>query len=472
MSGGVATKAFHYTYDNADNRLTEQAGTTSRGFNAFSGSLNQLNSQTAGGPLRVSGAVSAVSTVTVNGQNATPLGAATVFSTDLANPPPGNLGLTVVATTAGAGSNSATATYHVNVGSGGSRTFSYDSNGNLMSDGIRSYTWDGADRLVTIFQSGNTTTFVYDGLGRRVREKLNGTVIKQWIWAGTELVEERDGSNAVTRRFYPQGEEINGVPYYYTRDHLGSVREMTDAAGNIRARYDYDPYGQTTKIAGDLEASFGFAGYYRHPGSGLYLTLYRAYDPNLARWLSRDPIGEDGGINLYAYVGNNPVNDVDPLGLYGVLGLEFDDGKSFLGNVGDYLGSASAGAGKGAAAYADGINPFGDPFQNARVYDPCKDSGTSSSKWLGKYVGREALATASGLRAAAFAGKLGRGTSWGSWINSNRYLRVGPGNLPKPKGAAAKFFGKGAGQNVPVLRIGNGKPAWYNHWDLRIWGGL
>jgi RHS repeat-associated protein len=211
--------------------------------------------------------------------------------------------------------NSTTATYHVNVGSGGSRTFSYDSNGNLMSDGIRSYTWDGADRLVTIFQSGNTTTFVYDGLGRRVQEKLNGTVTKQWIWAGTELVEERDGTNAVTRRFYPQGEEINGVPYYYTRDHLGSVREMTDNAGNIRARYDYDPYGQTTKIAGDLEASFGFAGYYRHPGSGLYLTLFRAYDPNLARWLSRDPIGEAGGINLYGYVGNDPINMIDPLGL-------------------------------------------------------------------------------------------------------------------------------------------------------------
>jgi len=115
MSGGVAVKAFHYTYDDADNRLTEQAGTTPRSFAAYSGSLNLLNSQTASGPLRVSGAVSASSTVTVNGQNATPLGAATVFSADLPNQTAGNLALTVVATTAGAGSNTATATYHVNV---------------------------------------------------------------------------------------------------------------------------------------------------------------------------------------------------------------------------------------------------------------------------------------------------------------------------------------------------------------------
>jgi len=104
-------------------------------------------------------------------------------------------------------------------------------------------------------------------------------------------------------------------------DHLGSVREMTDATGAVRARYDFDPYGRITKLSGDLEADFGFTGFYRHQSSGLNLTFYRAYDANLGRWLSRDPI-EDAeltqGPNLYIYVLNGPINDVDYLGLANV----------------------------------------------------------------------------------------------------------------------------------------------------------
>jgi RHS repeat-associated protein len=70
-----------------------------------------------------------------------------------------------------------------------------------------------------------------------------------------------------------------------------------------------------TKISGDMDADVGFSGNYYHKASGLLLTLYRAYDANLGRWLSRDPIGEDGGMNLYGYVLNNPINLSDPFEL-------------------------------------------------------------------------------------------------------------------------------------------------------------
>ena len=205
----------------------------------------------------------------------------------------------------------------VNGVSRGTNKITYDANGNMVSAGWQqvSYDWDAADRLVKITRANTVTEFVYDGLSRRVAEKLNGVVIKTWLWDGTTLAEERDATGAiVVKRFFGQGEQINGAAYYFTRDHLGSVREMTDSDGTVKARYDYDPYGRRTKLLGSMEADFGFTGHYYHAASGLSLALYRAYDPNLGRWINRDPMGEKGGVNLYGYVENNPVSRIDYYG--------------------------------------------------------------------------------------------------------------------------------------------------------------
>jgi len=163
--------------------------------------------------------------------------------------------------------------------------------------------------------------FTYNGLSQRVKivEKTNGAVTstKQFVWCpgDPQPYEQRDGSNNVTKRFYPQGEQIGGTNYYCARDHLGSIRELTDSSGAVQARYDYDPYGRRTKLSGNVDADFVFTGHYYHQLSGLHLALSRAYDAGLGRWISRDPIGEKGGINLYGYVFNNPISLVDPLGL-------------------------------------------------------------------------------------------------------------------------------------------------------------
>ena len=73
------------------------------------------------------------------------------------------------------------------------------------------------------------------------------------VWCGGRICEERDASGAnVTKRFYAQGVKLETGPtagaYYYTRDHLGSIRELTDGSGNVRARYSYDPFGRRTKV--------------------------------------------------------------------------------------------------------------------------------------------------------------------------------------------------------------------------------
>ena len=184
----------------------------------------------------------------------------------------------------------------------------------------RIYEWDAEDRLVAIVTGTHRSEFTYDGLSRRVRivEKDNGTVTSdfRYLWCGTQLCEERSAAgDMATRRFFPQGAEVGGAKLFYSRDHLGSIREVTDSAGTLRARYEYDAYGRRTRVSGDLEADFGFTGHHFHPASGLHLAPFRAYDSNLGRWISRDPLGEPDGPNLYAYVRNDPINATDPLGL-------------------------------------------------------------------------------------------------------------------------------------------------------------
>jgi len=203
----------------------------------------------------------------------------------------------------------------------------YDLAGNLTDDGEgKTFEWDAADRLIAINTRHTRSEFTYDGLSRRVKivEASGGTVTstKQFVWIGAQIAEERDANNEVTRRYYREGEErIGGQDaglYYYTRDHLGSIRELTDASGMAQVSYDYDPYGKRTKLSGTHDVDFGYTGHYHHAPSDLNLTLYRGYNPALGRWLSRDPIGEQDGPNLYAYVHNDPLNTYDALGLQGI----------------------------------------------------------------------------------------------------------------------------------------------------------
>jgi RHS repeat-associated protein len=113
--------------------------------------------------------------------------------------------------------------------------------------------------------------------------------------------------------------------YFYTKDHLGSVRELTDSTGTVRARYDYEVWGarSANKITAanaapgkpPVQTEMGFTGYRLHAATGQYLSPTRLYSPQLGRFTSQDPIGIDGGLNLYAYVSNDPINYLDPLGL-------------------------------------------------------------------------------------------------------------------------------------------------------------
>ena len=126
-------------------------------------------------------------------------------------------------------------------------------------------------------------------------------------------------AGSLLKRYFGEGVQDAGISYFYTRDHLGSVRELTDAFDAVRARYDYDPWGRRTKVSGDKDADFGYTGHYQHTPSGLTLAPMRAYDPGFGRWISEDPAGLAGGVARFAYVDNRPILQLDPQGEFPIL---------------------------------------------------------------------------------------------------------------------------------------------------------
>jgi len=231
-----------------------------------------------------------------------------------------------------------------------SATLSYDGNGNLTSDGWRAFAYDDENRLTKVSVTADwQTEFVYDGLGRmRLRKEWvylpseGGSywwqaATNRYVYDGMRVVQERDGSNNALVS-YTRGLDLSGslegaggiggllartdhrsaAPHaYYHADGSGNVTMLMTGAQTVAARYWYDPFGNTIAAKGVLADAnvYRFSSKEHLAQSGLYYYGYRFYEPNLQRWPNRDPIGEDGGINLYRFVGNSPVNYEDPMGL-------------------------------------------------------------------------------------------------------------------------------------------------------------
>ena len=214
-------------------------------------------------------------------------------------------------------------------------------------------------------------------------------------YATTQVAQPRpahthEGScTTLQKQFFGWGQPISGTNYAYTRDHLGSVRDMTDSSGNVLAHYEYDMYGQATQTVGNptvIRADFQYAGYYAHQPSGLNLATYRAYNPSLARWINRDPVGEDAGTNLYAYVDNDPTNYLDP--------------------DGNFASAPSIGFGPGYASFAagppGGSNNNNGPSSGGNSESGRGDPGRAAPGNEKTHHNKEAENACSGTKGAAY----------------------------------------------------------------------
>jgi len=200
-------------------------------------------------------------------------------------------------------------------------TLEYDELGNLVrrigpSETI-TYTWDVRGRLTQINSPGVTASFRYDAMGRRVERVVNGEVTT-YLYDGDQAVVEF-GPAGTTDNLV--GADIDEVLARYSQtgnrwllaDHLGSVLGLVDAGGLSTTLYAYSPYGETSVLGSGETNPLQYTGR-ENDGTGLYFYRARYYDALLKRFISEDPIGIAAGLNLYQYVGGDPVSFNDPSG--------------------------------------------------------------------------------------------------------------------------------------------------------------
>jgi RHS repeat-associated protein len=201
-------------------------------------------------------------------------------------------------------------------------TVEYGHDGNMLTYGGWTFTWNGENRLINASTTTTTISNAYDYMGRRFSKVVNG-VTNTFVYDGWAMIREE---SMTTTNHYVYGldlsgsmqgpgtiggilaADLNGTTAFYCYDANGNVTDLVGTNGSSVAHYEYDPFGNTIAQSGTLadENPFRFSTKYLDTETDLYYYGYRYYSPELGRFISRDPIAERGGQNLYAFVWNQP----------------------------------------------------------------------------------------------------------------------------------------------------------------------
>jgi RHS repeat-associated protein len=190
----------------------------------------------------------------------------------------------------------------------------YDANGNLTNDGTNTYAWDERNRLVGMSGSpSGAAGFAYDPFGRRVSKTFGGATT-QFQYDGDRVVQEIQSAvgNVLRNMGFSRSDSAGNVTFL--GDLLGSTIALANDAGAVATEYSYQPFGAAVASGAPSTNPYQFA-FHQNDGTGLYYYSARYYSPTLARFISEDPSGTGGGINLYEYAGDQPVTFEDATGL-------------------------------------------------------------------------------------------------------------------------------------------------------------
>lgn len=209
--------------------------------------------------------------------------------------------------------------------------YRYDAAGNPIQIGNLRYEYDTAGRLIRLFKSNRSVAdYAYNAWGERIRKTLHGGSKPQttlYIYENHQLIAESNTAGKVQREYLYEGQHPfamldHGTAYWIHTDRRGAPLAVTDKNRRIVWKATYEPFGKAAVDAdpdGDgkpLTLNLRFPGQYADSESGTYYNYFRNYDPQNGRYPTPDPIGASGGPNSFSYVGQSPLNGIDPLGLY------------------------------------------------------------------------------------------------------------------------------------------------------------
>ena len=256
--------------------------------------------------------------------------------------------------------------------------------GNTASSAVGSFAYDGYNRLVSSQTAAETTTYSYNALGQRIKKiNQNGLATSFHYGPDGELLYEQDQAGNTKAYVWLDGRPLaridnNTQIYYYHVDHLGTPQAMTNSAGAVVWKAYYDPFGSATVRVGTIENNLRLPGQYYDRETGLQYNYFRDYDPTTGRYIEADPIGLEGGLNIYQYALSNPLSFIDPTGLD--ITISFNGSAAAgAGHVGIGVNSPNTvgqrpQAGQNPVAIAIGQDVPGqispDPIPDARVAIP------------------------------------------------------------------------------------------------------
>ncbi len=333
----VAGQQFEYGFDNIGNRTVCKEGGDRDGLNLRAegygaNSLNQYASRTNSDQVDVVGAADPLATMTVSGAATARRGE--YYHCPLTAGSPSTPMALVVTNIAGLGGQTNTATGSLLLPPK-TQSFTYDLDGNLTGDGLWTYTWDAENRLKSAETSGslanwarcrldmvydyqgrrvaktvrtnwtgsayqgtNTTRFVYDGWNLIAELNDSGQPVRSYVW-GLDLSGTTDGAGGIGGLLMVKN-HADGTTHFPAYDGNGNIMALVKTDKTVTARYEYGPFGELIRASKSFARSnpFRFSTKYCDEETGLVYYGYRYYVPSLGRWLSRDPIGEEGGNNL------------------------------------------------------------------------------------------------------------------------------------------------------------------------------
>ncbi|NOT12101.1 MAG: RHS repeat-associated core domain-containing protein [Methylococcaceae bacterium] len=213
------------------------------------------------------------------------------------------------------------------------RSFSYDANGSMTDNGSQQFVYNSLGRLHQVITAQGTYQYRINGLGQRVMKipPIGNRTIFHYDKNG-QLLAETDGLGVVVKEFIWHGATPVAIVlpptstkperiYYIHADQLNAPRVVVNNTNAVVWRWDPEPFGTdlpNEDVDGNgekLVMNLRYPGQYYDQETGLNYNNFRDYDSSIGRYVQSDPIGLAGGINTYTYVGGNPVNSIDPLGL-------------------------------------------------------------------------------------------------------------------------------------------------------------